>query len=231
VKLPRVAIIGNSFIGALTRARADAPEAFGDMQIDFGAAAGINFAKVDVVDDRLINLRTVADTPLVPLSAYAIIFVYATFPYPAEVVSLNDKLVKQGFSAAVVTAAIGDFLCQSDAYRVFSRITAATSAPACILSGNTRSTLGALDVHAVMQGEQLITDCVGAPYLPPPALLIGADGRPDRSLYTGSVNVLGQSAASDREQTKFDMHHLNPRGGRIVLDTIAARARLELGMS
>lgn len=228
----RIAIIGNSFVGAVRRAWVDSISAeTNDLQIDFGAAGGVNFVGIDVLDGLFSNLRPLADAPLAPVAEYEIIFIYGLFPYPAEVASVQTSLQASGYSKAVVNAAITDYLAASDGWQVRLRVAAATSAPVIMLSGNARSDHIALTPTSIEAAISAITEFVGCYYLAPPTALVGSAGQPDVTLYKGSVDIRGRNAEAADAQAKHDVHHLNPVGGSVVLRAILDRARKTLQQS
>ena len=220
-----VAIIGNSFLGAVVKAAAQDPSAADGLALTFGAAGGVNFKTIDVVDGRFVNLRSDGTTTFDRVDAYDAVVIYGLFPYPAEIVRMHRKLIGAGYSQAVSDAAIDDYLAASDAWVVFRRIRAATAAPVWILSGNERSDVGLVTAADRARGADMIARFTDGIYVPPPGALVTEDGTADQRFYKGSFDILGRLATDEATQRKWDLHHFNIDGGRVMLDAIVRRLR------
>lgn len=221
----KLAIVGNSFTGALAKALGLALVETKGFEISFVVSAGKNFSNINVKNGQFINsLRTNKLSSSQSVDKYDAFFIYGRLPNPYQVYQLYKLLFKRGFSSQFINVTLQDYVCESDTYRVYQTIQQTTTAPIFLLSGNVASNTTVIGRERYSKGVRILTNILGNRYHEFPYELFTAEWAPRMELYKNSVNKRGERAKSELGH-KQDIFHMNEIGGAIVLESIVGRAR------
>jgi len=218
----RVAIVGNSFTGALNKAIQQNLVNVDGYELSFLIAGRLE--RISIQNGRFFGMADLANMPPVhPVGEYDFLFIYGRLPTPYEVCRMYKSLVVEGFSSQVVEQTISDYITGSETWETYSRFRRSTDIPIFTLSANIPSKGDYSGRVKYEKGIALIRDVIGDAYHEFPVDLFNSDWAPRIEFYKNSVNKWGERSAPELSQW-HDLYHMNEYGGALVLKSILDRA-------
>lgn len=217
----RVAIVANSFAGAMMRAQQRNLVDTKGLECSFLVSG--NLANIGIKNGEFFGWMRGANVPAVhPVSQYRCIFVYGRMPSPYGMADLEDRLKMKGFDHEAARGVLHDRIAKSDAYETRARLKVSTDIPIFLLSGNVPSNISGAQAR-YERGLNLIKNVLGETYHAFPDDLFTPDRIPRIDLYKNSLNKNGHHVAPELQE-RHDVHHMNELGGALILESIVKRA-------
>ena len=226
--IPKLCVLGSSYIGAVFSAYKMGAPGDDRYEIDFYGHSNGGFPKVDVIDGHIRNVRFKSGASL-DVGSYDAFILYADLPSPQDIHKAMAMAVNAGCSLQVVARVATDMVRESNAYRLAELLKALTGKAALLVSANVVSTTTIkMDDARFKNVQAIIQQALGDhDYVPFPRVLFDDLHRPLGEFYRGSVLLTGDKAV---ENAGHDYHHMNEKGGREVLDAVLRHLDLKFDL-
>ena len=224
-----VCILGSSFIGAVHTAYREMQPASRRYAVEFYGQGNLNFPNVAIEDGWIVNARFSSATERKQISAYDALVIYADLPSPHELERQRIKLTKGRYTTQVIRDTLDDIVVGAKAFRLMKGVAADFGMPVFVVSSNVTSHTTVKMNRAIYQRNlNTILGLVGEKnYIAFPDAMFDEALLPHMEYYKGSIKLTGERA--DEELNRgHDAHHMNEKGGALILETVfdALDARL-----
>ena len=218
----RICLIGSSYIGAVYTAYRNDPSAGERYAFDFYGHSNGGFPNTDIVGGQIRNMRFKSPAQPVDVGEYDAFVIYGDLPAPHDLAKKINVCVNAKASQQLMEALVTDIGRSTTSLRLADTLHAATGKPVLIMSGNvviiSRAKMGDAR-HAFLVS---LFDKALAPhiYIPFPRAIFLENFLPNDEYYQGSIGLTGEKAQAE---TGHDNHHMNERGGLLILQTMMDR--------
>ena len=219
----RVAVIGNSYIGALRKACVNAPDLAAGFRFSFFARAGSDFSQVRIDDGSVSEISDFDDRDF-DIAGFDFALVYGDFPPPDTVLQYARKVNPSRFSEQLLQARLREWAAlYHNAYRLVQSLVALQGPKVFVLSRNPRADEAVRFDDAYCEALDIVAGLISpAIHVPAPRALFSPDGLPRAEFYAGSLDMKGEEPDRDL-QPEHHLAHFNEAGGRLVLAALAER--------
>lgn len=218
----RVAVIGNSYIGALALAYRHYTNDPWLHYFSFFGRTGDCFGELTVKDRALVGVGISSERASNLIDHYDYFVIFADLPAPHRLAEIEGWLKNEGFSHAVREAQRSDMVRGCAAFSLSRQLLALTSAPVMLLCNICLD-----DIH--LTEEQYDWSVRALRELVEPAILI----EPPRAMLDDNFithsyyhkDSVGLDGTRPQGRPNHDRAHLNSEGGRLLLGHVAHMVR------
>ncbi|MEI9905005.1 MAG: hypothetical protein WDN06_14360 [Asticcacaulis sp.] len=201
-----IALIGSSYVGAVAKAAEREPSITDGFSLDFMAASGGHFPRIEIADNRLINFKFSTAPADRLISDYAVVFIYARMPTPQSMVRYYRAAQAAGLSLQAREALLRDVMEASANLAARNQLKGSVTAPIYLLSSNIPANSPPLGAEEYRLGVSLIHSVIGDAYHEFPPEMLDENFVPREELYKGSLRFKRRNAGRPSGQARHHPH-------------------------
>ncbi len=218
-----ICIIGNSYVGAVYKAYENCKSQLPDIKIDFYTAAGLDFPRLDIIDNSIVNVKFSNTKDYGNINSYDAYFIYGDMLSPHGIIQLELELKKLAYSQQVINCAVVDNINASHTLNIYNKLKKITQTSIYLMSHNIlQQTTLSLNYEQYFNALKVLEKTLGENiYHAFPEELFDNALVPKDIYYSGSVGIDGRSAS---QIAGHDRYHMNEQGGALILGSMLRKA-------